>query len=172
MAFLNPPIINRTAALLAAERGVAYHPATYIEGVDLGPAGGLGGRWRQVKAVVKGGFQRAMVLVTRLPLAVRRRLAAGLRKVLPKPGSGPADNYLRDWDWTVRARATTQAGIVGEATLTGSGHPGYTATAAIIVEVGLSIVHADTTRSGCLTPALAIGVAAAQQLRLPSLSIQ
>ena len=171
VAFLNPPIVNRTAALLAAERGVAYHPAIYVEGEDLGPTGGVRGRWRQLKAAVKGGLQRTMVLVTRLPLSVRRWLAARLRKRLPKAGTGPADSYLRDWDWTVQARATTQAGAVGTATLTGSGHPGYTATAAIIVEVGLSVVHADTPRTGCLTPALAIGVAAAQHLRVPSLAI-
>ena len=172
VAFLNPPIVNRTAALLAAERGVAYRPATYVEGVDLGPAGGLSGAWRRVRAALKGGFQRTLVLVTRLPLPVRRWLAARLRKRLPAAGTGPAGNYLRDWNWTVQARATTKEGTVGVATLTGSGHPGYTATAAIIVEVGLSLVHADTDRAGCLTPALAIGTAAAQHLRVPSLSIQ
>lgn len=171
VAFLNPPIINRTAALLAAERGVAYHPATYVEGVDLGPAGGLGGRWRQVQAAAKGSLQRAMVLVTRLPLPVRQWLAERLRKRLPKAGTGPADNYLRDWDWTVQARATTQTGAVGVATLAGSGHPGYTATAAIIVEVGLSVVHADTARTGCLTPALVMG-AGTKDLRVPLLSIR
>ena len=171
VAFLNPPIINRTAALLAAERGVAYHPATYVEGVDLGPTGGLGGRWRQVQAAAKGGLQRAMVLVTRLPLPVRKWLAARLRKRLPKAGTGPADNYLRDWDWTVQARATTQTGAVGVATLAGSGHPGYLATAAIILEVGLSVVRADTARTGCLTPALVMG-AATRKLRVPLLSIR
>jgi len=172
VAFLNPPIVHRTAALLAAERGVAYRPATYVEGVDLGPVSGLRGRWRQVQAAVHGGLQRAMVWVTRLPLPVRRWLGARLRKRLPKAGTGPTDRYLRDWDWTVQARATTPAGAVGVATLTGSGHPGYTATAALIVEVGLSIVNANTSRTGCLTPALVIGVAAAPHLRVPSLTLR
>ena len=34
--FLNPSIVHRTAALLAAERGVRYRPARYLEGVDTG----------------------------------------------------------------------------------------------------------------------------------------
>ncbi|CAN5278070.1 saccharopine dehydrogenase NADP-binding domain-containing protein [soil metagenome] len=172
VAFLNPPIVNRTAALLAAERGVAYQPATFVEGVDLGPTGGLRGAWRRGQAALQGRFQRALVLMTRLPLSVRGWLATGLRRRLPRAGTGPADHYLRDWAWTVEARATTRGGTVGVATLTGIGHPGYTATAALLVEVGLSIVHGDTNRSGCLTPALALGTALSHHPRLPSLSIQ
>ncbi len=172
VAFLNPPIIHRTAALLAAEQAVTYVSARYLEGVDLGPAGGIGGKWRQAKAAFKGSFQRSMIIVTRLPLSVRRWLSARLRKRLPKAGTGPADHYLRDWDWTVQAQAVTKEGAVGVATLTGSGHPGYTATAAIIVEVGLSIVYADSARVGCITPALAMGTTAAQHLRMPLLTME
>lgn len=172
VAFLNPPIVHRTAAILAAERGVKYFPATYIEGVDLGPANGLMGKWRQIKAGFKGALQQSLILVTRLPLSVRRWLSKRIRKRLPKAGTGPTNHYLRDWDWTINARATTINGAIGEATLTGTGHPGYTATAAIIVEVGLSIVFEDSKRVGCLTPALAMGLAVAQKLRMPSLTMK
>ena len=172
VAFLNPPIIHRTAALLAAEQGVTYVSAHYLEGVDLGPAGGISGKLQQAKAAFKGSFQRSMILVTSLPLSVRRWLSARLRKRLPKAGTGPTDHYLRDWDWTVQARAITIEGAVGVATLTGSGHPGYTATAAIIVEVGLSIVNGDSARVGCITPALVMGATASQHLRMPSLTME
>lgn len=173
VAFLNPPIINRTAALLAAERGEDYHPAIYREGVDTGRAGGGGGRRRKARATVKGGVQRLAVGMTRLPLVARRAIASGIRKFLPEAGTGPSGSYLHDWDWTVEARAVAHDGAVGTATIEGSGHPGYTATAAIIVEVALSMVARDrgTARTGCITPALAIG-AAEKELRVASLVLR
>lgn len=171
VAFLNPPIVHRTAALLAAEQGAVYHPATYVEGVDLGSAAGLGGAWRRVQALVQGSLQWALVQLTHLPVSVRRWLGAWVRKRLPAAGTGPSAQYLHDWTWQVEARATTHEGVVGVATLTGQGHPGYTATAAILVEVGLRLVHGDRTRAGCLTPALALG-ADERQLRVPSLTLR
>ena len=170
VAFLNPPIIHRTAALLAAERGAAYRPATYREGVDSGPAAGLAGLGRRWRAKGEGGLQRLAVGLTRLPLPVRRAAAARLRKLLPAAGTGPSGVYLYDWEWLVAARAVSREGTVGTATLAGTGHPGYTATAAFLVEVALSMAAHDgpARRSGCLTPALAIGAAAAP-LRVGSL---
>ena len=172
VAFLNPPIIHRTAALLAAENGAAYAPATYREGVDTGPAGGVAGLRRRARATVKGAGQRLAVGMTRLPLSIRRAVAGRIRNVLPEAGTGPSGSYLRDWSWTVEARATGAGGAVGMATITGTGHPGYTATAAIIVEVALSMADraGRSHRSGCITPALAIG-AAAEELRVGSLNL-
>jgi hypothetical protein len=54
VAFLNPPIINRTAALLAAENGAGYRPANYREGVDKGSAGGSAGTRRKAWAALSG----------------------------------------------------------------------------------------------------------------------
>jgi hypothetical protein len=107
--------------------------------------------------------------MTRLPLLVRRAIAGGIRRLLPEAGTGPSGFSLHDWTWTVEARATAIDGTVGSATIEGSGHPGYTATAAIIVEVALSTAHRDrsTARSGCLTPALAIGAHDFPKLTLP-----
>lgn len=172
IAFLNPSIVHRTAALLAAEHQVAYQPAIYREGRDVGSAGGLPGLVRSARALLKGGTQRLLILASRLPLPLRRWLSARVRQVLPKAGTGPMGDYLRDWEWTVEARAISKQGKTGSATLQGSGHPGYTATAALIVEVGLHLVQAEapTRRVGCLTPALAVGVAAARQLQVPSLT--
>lgn len=174
IAFLNPPIVHRTAALLAAEQGVIYRPAIYLEGTDSGAAGGLRGRLRSASALVKVGFQRLLIGVARLPLFLRRLISAGVRKVLPKAGTGPTGNYLRDWEWTVEARAVTDQGKIGSAVLQGKGHPGYTATAALIVEVGLRLAKSSpqASRVGCLTPATALGVAGAEQLQMPSLTLR
>lgn len=159
VAFLNPPIIHRTAALLAAERGATYRPAIYTEGVDIGRSAGLGGLRRKTSSALKGGIQKLAVGVTRLPLVVRRALAGQVRKILPEAGTGPSGSYLHDWEWSVVARATSSEGVTGSATIKGTGHPGYTATAAIIVEVALSMADHErrSHRSGCITPALAIG---------------
>ncbi len=173
VAFLNPPIIHRTAAILAMESGRAYTPALYREGVDIGGTSGVAGLGRRARAATKSGVQRLAVEMTRLPLSVRRAVAGGIRKFLPEAGTGPSGSYLRDWAWTVQARATCHDGAVGVATIQGTGHPGYTATAAIIVEVALSMTKRDdhAKRSGCVTPALAIG-AAGKTLRVQSLDLR
>ena len=173
VAFLNPPIVHRTAALLAQERGATYRPATYREGVDNGRSVGAAGLRRKVRTAAKGSLQRLAVGLTRLPLAGRRAASGQIRKILPEAGTGPSGSYLRDWEWEVEARATSRAGAFGIATIAGSGHPGYTATAAIIVEVALSMADRGgrPRRSGCITPALAIG-AAAEPLRVGSLSLR
>ena len=56
--------------------------------------------------------------------------------------------------------------------MTGVGDPGYTATAAIIVEVAVRMAarQRGTGRSGCITPALAIG-GAGEDLKVDSLSL-
>ncbi|WP_174296753.1 saccharopine dehydrogenase NADP-binding domain-containing protein [Sphingomonas bacterium] len=173
VAFLNPPIVNRTAALLAEERGEAYQPADYREGVDAGWSGGTGGLRRTARATMKGVGQRLAVGMTRLPLTVRRAIASGIRKILPEAGTGPSGSYLHDWNWTVQAHATGRNGAVGTATIEGSGHPGYTATAAIIVEVALRMAarRSGTSRAGCITPALAIG-ASDEELKVSSLRLR
>lgn len=173
VAFLNPPVIHRTAALLAAERGQPYRAAVYREGVDVGPSAGAAGLRRKAAGAVKSSIQHLAVGMTRLPLSIRRVAASQVRKILPEAGSGPSGSYLHGWAWTVEAHAINQDGTAGTATIEGKGHPGYTATAAIIVEVALSMAHRDGTalRSGCITPALAIGAAAAE-LHVASLHLR
>ncbi len=158
VAFLNPPVIRRTAALLAAERSAPYRPAPYVEGEDMGDATLGGALGHKLRAKAKGGLQHLAVAATDLPLPVREAAAAGLRRILPEAGTGPSDSYLEDWAWTVEARATGADNAVGVATIEGTGHPGYTATAAIIVEVALHMLDcsAPDRRTGCLTPALVI----------------
>ena len=173
VAFLNPPIIHRTAALLAGERGEPYRAAPYVEGEDMGDATLGGALGRQLRAKAKGGLQHLAVAATALPLPVREAAAAGLRRILPEAGTGPSDSYLEDWAWTVEARATGDDDAVGVATIEGTGHPGYTATAAIIVEVALHMLDrgGPTRRNGCLTPALVIG-ASVDALRVDTLTLR
>ena len=159
-AFIDPPVLHRTAALLAAERGVPHAPAALAEGMDMGPAsppwGGLG----LLAAATSAATQAAVLGLTRLPAPVRTRLAAALARVLPGSGTGPRGEVLDGWTWSVRADALTSSGARGSAVLDGEGHPGYRATARMIAEVGLLLARTaeDPPRTGHLTPALAVGL--------------
>lgn len=175
VAFLNPPIVYRTASILAGERKALASLATYREGVDLGSAAGLGGIRRKFAAACKGILQRLLIGATRLPFPVRKGLAKVIEKLLPAPGSGPSGRYLTDWRWEVEATATAKGGRTATALLAGSGHPGYTATASIIAEVALHMAsrNPSESRSGCLTPALVMGLdLEEQQMRMPSLRLR
>lgn len=56
----------------------------------------------------------------------------------------------------------------------GRGHPGYSATAAMVVQLALHLARADPDdlRTGCLTPALALGVAGAVALDSDDLHVR
>lgn len=174
VAFLNPPIVYRTAALLARERGVNASFAKYREGLDLGQSAGLRGIGRRVAAAVKGATQRLLIGVTRLPLPLRRRLAGFLERFLPPAGSGPSGRYLTQWTWEVEAKAIARNGRTASCMLSGTGHPGYTATAAMIAEVALHMAdrNQDESRSGCLTPALTLNNLKDLRMKMPSLTLQ
>ena len=158
VSFLNAPIVHRTAALRAAEIGVPYRPARYLEGVDVGPGGGAKGRIGYGRTLLQTATQRALIGIAHAPAPIRKTIAAALRRALPEQGSGPEERFLRDWVWSIEAVARHSDGATGLARLDGRGHPGYTATAAMLAELGLRMALGRAPdRSGCLTPALAMG---------------
>lgn len=159
-AFIDPPVLHRTAALLSAERGVPHSPAALAEGLDMGPARLPGGAPGLLAATGSAVLQSAVLGLTRLPAPVRRRLADALSGLLPGSGSGPRGDVLDGWSWSVRADALTRSGARGSAVLDGEGHPGYRATARMVAEVGVLLAASaeDPPRTGHLTPALAVGL--------------
>jgi short subunit dehydrogenase-like uncharacterized protein len=158
VAFLNAPVVHRTAALLAAERGDAYQPGRYLEGDELGASSGFASIPRIAEAWVRTGMQQSIVGLARAPGQVRSIVSGVLGRMVPAPGTGPSGRFQTDWEWRVQATAATADGRTGEAVLDGRGHPGYWATAAMIAEVGVRIALGRATeRVGCLTPALALG---------------
>ena len=172
VAFLDPPVLHRTAALLAEEHATAHRPATVAESMDLGPVGGVADTiTRLARTGQQSAIQRALVQFARLPRTLRQTATRLARTRLPEPGTGPSGHHRHDWAWTVRADATA---TTGAATLEGRGHPGYTATAAMIVVIGRHLAGTDRgdLRTGCLTPALALGARAAQHLSAPGLEMR
>lgn len=164
LAFINPAVIQRTAALIAAESGSPGEPFRYREGVALrGSAASLPLRFAAAAAL--GGTQAAGRAVTRARPAVRRRIGAGLRKVLPSSGFGPAADRLDLWRWRMSIQTRTTGGHEVGVEVDAEGHPGYLATARMLGEAGLLMAEPGVTpdRAGCLTPATALGTASVER---------
>ena len=159
-AFINPAVIQRTAAVIAAERGLAPAPFAYREGVAIGgPSFTLPLRFGA--AAMLSGMQYGVRTVARARPEIRERVAGGMRRVLPGSGFGPTGERLEQWRWRLTADGATASGGEVSVTLDAEGHPGYLATARMLGEAGLMMAEPGATpdRAGCVTPALALGTA-------------
>jgi short subunit dehydrogenase-like uncharacterized protein len=156
-AFINPAVIQRTAALVASERGEDFEPFAYREGVALTAA--VLRPLRSTAAGIMTGLQLAMAAASRARPAIRSRASAVMGRALPASGFGPAADRLEPWRWRMTVFARTGAGHRIEVEIDGEGHPGYLATARMLGEAGMMIAEPGVTpkRSGCLTPATALG---------------
>jgi short subunit dehydrogenase-like uncharacterized protein len=156
-AFINPAVIQRTAALVAAERGEDFEPFAYREGVAL-TAGALR-PLRSTAAGIMTGLQMAMAAASRARPAIRSRASAAMGRALPSSGFGPAAGRLEPWRWRLPILARTTGGHRIEIEIDGEGHPGYMATARMLGEAGTMVAEPGMTpdQFGCLTPATALG---------------
>jgi short subunit dehydrogenase-like uncharacterized protein len=151
-AFINPAIIHRTAALLEIE------PFSYAEGMALpGGAPSLPLRW--IGAGMLAGGQAGIAALAHARPAIRSRAGEVLKRVLPGSGFGPQGERLAGWRWSMSLAARTVGGHELWVEIEARGHPGYLSTAKILGEAGLMMASAGVTpeRSGCLTPAAALG---------------
>jgi short subunit dehydrogenase-like uncharacterized protein len=163
-AFINPAVIQRTAALLAAESGAGAEPFRYREGIALkGGAASLPLRYAMAGAL--SGTQAALAGVARARPSVRRRVAGALSTILPSSGFGPASDRLEAWKWRMSVTARTAGRREVRVDVDADGHPGYLATARMLGEAGLLLAERDATpeRAGCLTPATALGTACVER---------
>ena len=160
IAFINPAVVQRTAALIAAERGVEAEPLRYREGIAI-PGGSATVPLRYAAAGMLSAGQAGFRALTRARPSVRDRSADVLRRILPSSGFGPTGSRLDEWSWQVAVDARTTGGHHVRVDVDADGHPGYLATAKILGEVGLLLAEDGATpeRAGCLTPATAIGTA-------------
>jgi short subunit dehydrogenase-like uncharacterized protein len=163
---INPAVIHRTAALLAAEDGRAFSPFRYREGVAIpGSAATVPLRYAGA-ALVSGTQALSKALISAGP-GVRKRAAGVMRKRFPSSGFGPTGSKIEDWSWGMSVYAKTVAGHHLRVELEADGQPGYLTTAKMLGEAGalLSEEGATPERSGFLTPALAIGTEHSDRLR-------
>jgi short subunit dehydrogenase-like uncharacterized protein len=151
-AFINPAVIQRTAALLDVE------PFAYREGMAIaGPGPTLPFRYAAAGALA--GTQAAVAAAANARPAVRGRISKMLTRALPSSGFGPHPDRLEAWRWRMVLDARTASGRSVEVAVEARGHPGYLSTAKILGEAGLMIAAGGVTpdRFGCLTPATALG---------------
>jgi short subunit dehydrogenase-like uncharacterized protein len=163
-AFINPAVIQRTAALIAAERGTPAEPFRYREGLALG-GGAASLPFRFAMAGMLSGTQAAVASVARARPSVRRRVSGALSKILPSSGFGPAADRLEAWSWHTSVEARTTGGHEVRVDVNAEGHPGYLATARMLGEAGLLLAEPGLTpeRAGCLTPGTALGTASIER---------
>ncbi len=163
-AFINPAVIQRTAALLAAESGARTEPFRYREGVALrGATASLPLRYAMAGAL--SGTQAVLGRVTHARPWVRRRISSALSAILPSSGFGPAADRIAQWTWRMSLTARTAGGREVRVEVDADGHPGYLATARMLGEAGLLLAEPGATpeRAGCLTPATALGTACVER---------
>lgn len=146
MAATNTRVVQRTHALLGRPWGeeFEYDEAMLVGG---GPAGAL-------KAGVVAGGMAAFVGAA--ALGPSRSL---LRRVLPKPGSGPSPKAQEDGFFDVRFFGRTRGGETIVTKVTGDRDPGYGSTARMLTESALAFLELDRDQvgGGCWTPATAFG---------------
>jgi short subunit dehydrogenase-like uncharacterized protein len=159
-AFINPPVIHRSAALRAAATERPFRPFRYREGVAL-DGGGASLAPRLGAAGFISATQAMMLRGAKASPQFRRRLSGALRSVLPSSGYGPSPDRLDDWSWRLDVTGRTAAGARVAVEVAGEGHPGYLTTATMLGEAGLLLAEQGATPEGGghLTPAAAIGTA-------------
>jgi short subunit dehydrogenase-like uncharacterized protein len=158
--FINPAVIQRTAALLAREA----QPFRYREGFALGGSP-VSLPLRLAAAGAMAGTHAAMRALARAGPSLRRRVSAAMVSLFPASGYGPTGQRLHGWQWSMLLEARTPAGHEVRVEVDGEGHPGYLATARMLGETGLLLAEPGATpdRAGCLTPATALGTASLER---------
>jgi short subunit dehydrogenase-like uncharacterized protein len=166
LAFINPAVVHRTAALLAAEGSGEAQPFRYREGIAIPGDGGVTLPLRYVAAGALAGTQAGFRGLTRARPSIREPAAKMMRRVLPSSGFGPSGEKLEEWSWHLTVDARTAGGRHVQVELDADGHPGYLTTAKLLGEVGLLLGEDGATpqRAGCLTPATAIGTGSLDRL--------
>ncbi|MEU2041541.1 saccharopine dehydrogenase family protein [Nocardia niwae] len=165
MAAHNTKIVRRTNGLLGWVYGKNFR---YREVMSAGKS--------RVAPLVAAGMAGGIVAGMTAG-ALLSRAAAGrklLDRVLPKPGTGPSEEARKSGWFSMKTFAHTTSGAKYVATFSGSGDPGYQATAVLLGESGLCLAF-DTDKqpelAGILTPAAAMGDALTDRLRAAGMTI-
>ncbi|WP_063051674.1 saccharopine dehydrogenase family protein [Nocardia arthritidis] len=165
MAAHNTKIVRRTNGLLGWVYGKNFR---YREVMSAGRS--------RVAPLVAAGMAGGIVAGLTAG-ALLSRAAAGrklLDRVLPKPGTGPDEKARKSGWFTMKTFAHTTSGAKYVATFSGTGDPGYQATAVLLGQSGLCLAF-DTDKqpelAGILTPAAAMGDALTERLRAAGMTI-
>ncbi|MET9212168.1 MULTISPECIES: saccharopine dehydrogenase family protein [unclassified Nocardia] len=164
MASHNTKVVRRTNGLLGWAYGKQFR---YREVMNAGRSAAA----PLVAAGIAGGIVAGMASG-----AVLSRVSFGrklLDRILPKPGTGPSEKARLSGWFTMKTFARTSSGAKYQATFSGTGDPGYQATAVLLGQAGLSLAFDELPpRAGILTPASAMGEALTERLRGAGMTIE
>jgi short subunit dehydrogenase-like uncharacterized protein len=162
MASYNTRVVRRSNALRewAYGRGFRYRELMSVGASPLSP-------------VLATGMKLALgALVVGLSLPPTRFV---LDRLLPKPGDGPDEKARDRGHFTIDIYTTTTTGARYQARVKAKGDPGYAATAVMLGESALALVHDRATLppspGGVLTPATGLGDALVARLRTAGMEI-
>ncbi|WP_203782494.1 saccharopine dehydrogenase family protein [Paractinoplanes rishiriensis] len=162
MASYNTRVVRRSNALLgwAYGRQFRYREAMSVGASPLSPV---------LAMVTKVGLG---ALVVGLSLPPTRFV---LDRILPKPGEGPSEQARNAGHFTIDLFTTTSTGARYTARFRAKGDPGYAATAVMLSESALALIHdrdaLPPSSGGVLTPATALGDALVNRLRAAGMEI-
>lgn len=153
MASHNTRIVRRSNALSGYRYGREFR---YAELTDCGPGVTGAAKAGLLTGALAAGFAGLSFGPTR----------ALLDRVLPKPGTGPSDTAQADGRFAVDIETTTTTGARYVARVAANRDPGYSGTAVMLGESGLSLAFDELPGGGgVLTPATALGDHLVERLR-------
>jgi short subunit dehydrogenase-like uncharacterized protein len=165
MAPYNTRIVRRSNALLDWAYGRRFR---YTENMSVGPSMAA-----PIAAAVGTGVGNALF---RLGSRYFRLLPRGLvKRMAPKPGTGPSEAVRQRGYYRVETYTTTTAGARYVMTIAQRGDPGYQATSVLLGESGLALALDRNKLSdlrGVLTPAAATGDALLARLPAAGVTLQ
>lgn len=154
--YINPAIVYRTVGLSTPTGSRFADDFRYRDGVvghQLIPGmdGASASAWLF-------GLQLLNQVLTDGPSRINQYVADLVETLGPRPGEGPSPAHLAGWTWRLDAVGGTVGGRSHHATVTGSGHPGYRATARLAGEAALRLATMGTDQpGGVLTPGACFG---------------
>lgn len=162
MAVVNTRVVRRSNALLGYpySKDFRYHE---VVANGHGPVGAI------TATALTGGMAVGSIALKVGPI----RSLVG--RFVPKPGEGPDEDARRNGHFAVRLVSETRDGRRYDGLVAAQGDPGYAATAMMISQCALALLL-DTDRlpdrTGVLTPATGLGMAAIERLRAAGMRIE
>ena len=182
--FINPPLVLRGVALIddatlftpdfVYREGTdmrALVPGARVLGASAAPAM-LAVQWAGAAALAAPLAQLCATIAG--PLQFQRgALAAMLRRVAPKPGSGPREAALDGVGYELDVMARGERGARFRGLVVADGHPGYRSTPRMAVCAALGLADGSLGRTphcGIVPPAAALGIEAVAALQAAGVS--
>jgi short subunit dehydrogenase-like uncharacterized protein len=166
--FLNGQIVHRTNALLTN----GYDPElVYREALNTTATTGSPVLGRLAAQVIAALIARIAGMSHGRRNSGDRLLLMALDRLAPRPGRGPREETLDDFDYSVTFDARSDNGRTASARLRARGNPGYRSTPKIVAAAAMALSQSGATpdTAGVLTPATALGTGFLD--RLPSADI-